>query len=568
MADVTPDPSVDEPGDDRRLKKDYGTIGLLFTAVGSIIGSGWLFGALNAAQLAGPAAIVSWVLGGVMFVFIGMSYSELGTMFPHSGGVARYPHYSYGSFTSFTMGWLTWIAAAAVAPIEVLAVVQYSNNWLPWLQDVKDGQPTLTGWGTVVSVLLMGLFVLVNFFGVRWFQRLNNLLVWWKLLMIVLVIAVFVILAFNTGHFADKDFGGFAPYGAKGVFSAVASAGIAFSYFGFRQGVELAGETDNPRKNIPLTLIGSVVICGVLYVGLQIAFIGAVPSEAITEDGWANVGANFTGETDVLAVFGPLAAIAGIVGAVWLAGLLYADAIISPGDTGMIYAGVTARLSYAMGRNRNAPAGLTKVDRNGVPWVSLLLAFIVGCLFFLPFPGWAQLVPFLTSATVLSFGSGPIVLLAMRKQLPDQPRPYRLGDRTVWVVAFLALWSTNLIVYWTGWNQNWKLFLLLVLGWILMVAFLKFSPQEHPKLDLAAGSWVFVWFAGLAVISLVGGYPAQSEEAGNFGWLGLGGGAIATLALAVITVWVALRTALPQHRVEEILAESQLSHSDGPPPGH
>lgn len=565
MADVKTGPSVDEPGDDRRLKKDYGTIGLLFTAVGSIIGSGWLFGALNASQMAGPASIISWIIGGIMFIFIGMSYSELGTMFPHSGGVARYPHYSYGSFTSFTMGWLTWIAAAAVAPIEVLAVVQYSNNWLPWLQDIKDGQPTLTAWGTVISVLLMGFFVLVNFFGVRFFQRLNNLLVWWKLLMIVLVIAVFVVLAFNIDHFHSPDFGGFAPYGTHGVFAAVASAGIAFSYFGFRQGVELAGETDNPKKNVPLTLIGSVVICGILYVGLQIAFIGAVPTEAISAEGWAKVGANFTSGTDVLATFGPLAAIAGILGAVWLAGLLYADAIISPGDTGMIYAGVTARLSYAMGRNRNAPANLAKVDKNGVPYVSLLLAFIVGCLFFLPFPGWAQLVGFITSATVLSFGSGPVVLLAMRKQLPEQHRPYRLGDKTVWVIGFLALWSTNLIVYWAGWELNWKLFLLLILGWLLMVAFLKFSKQEHPQLDLGAGTWVFVWFLGLAVISFLGDYPAEADGAGNLGLFGLFGGAVATLALTVVVLWVAMRNALPRERVEEILSESKIAHGDGPP---
>ncbi len=561
MADTTKSPSVDEPGDDRRLKKDFGTIGLLFTAIGSIIGSGWLFGALYAAQMAGPASILAWVIGGVMFIFIGMAYSELGTMFPHSGGVARYPHYSFGSFTSFSMGWLTWVAAAAIAPVEVLAVIQYSNNWLPWLQDVKDGNVVLTGWGTVIAVLLMGVFVLVNFFGVRWFQRLNNILVWWKLFMIVLVIAVFVALAFNTDHFASAEFGGFAPYGAKGVFAAVAGAGIAFSYFGFRQGVELAGETDNPKKNVPLTLIGSVVITGILYIGLQIAFLGAVPSEAIAAEGWAKVGANFTGETEVLALFGPLAAIAGLLGAVWLAGLLYADAIISPGDTGMIYAGVTARISYAMGRNRNAPAGLAKVDDRGVPWVSLLLAFIVGCVFFLPFPGWSQLVGFVTSSTVLSFGSGPIVLLAMRKQLPEQARPYRLGDKMVWFIGFMALWSTNLIVYWTGWDKNWKLFGLLVFGWILMVLFLKFSKQEHPKLDLAAGWWVIVWFGGLALISFIGGYPGQELDAGNLGWLGLGTGAIATAVLTVVTIWVALKCALPRHRVEEILAESQKHHA-------
>ncbi|WP_257927445.1 APC family permease, partial [Amycolatopsis iheyensis] len=530
------------------LKKHFGTIGLLFTAVGSVIGSGWLFGAMNAAELAGPAAIVSWVIGAVMFILIGMTYAELGTMFPHSGGVARFPHYSFGSFASFSMGWVTWIAAAAVAPIEVLAVVQYATNYLPWLETLDaDKNPTLTGAGTGISIALLALFVLVNFFGVRWFARINNVLVWWKLAIIALVIVVFLVTAFDTDHFTA--YGGFAPYGAHGIFSAVASAGIAFSFFGFRQGVELAGETSNPKRNVPLTLIGSVVLTGVLYILLQIAFIGAVPSDAIAKQGWQGVGSNFSANTDVLATFGPLAAIASILGVGWLAALLYADAIISPGDTGLIYTGVTARISYAMGRNRNAPAGLAKVNTTGVPWVSLILAFVVGCFFFLPFPGWSKLVEFVTNSTVLSFGSGPLVLLAMRRQLPDQHRPFRLGKTSTWVVAFLALFSTNLIIYWTGWDTNWKLFVVIAFGYLLLAVHETVAKGRTSRLDFRHGWWVLVWFAGLAVISYLGDYPEQSEHAGNLGVLDFDLGAVASLVLTVLVMVLALRNPLPAERV-------------------
>ncbi|MFB9927825.1 APC family permease [Amycolatopsis halotolerans] len=540
-------------GDDKRLKKHFGPIGLLFTAVGSIIGSGWLFGALKAAQLAGPAAIVSWVIGAVMFVLIGMTYAELGTMFPHSGGVARYPHYSYGSFASFSMGWVTWIAAAAVSPIEVLAVVQYATNYVPWLERLDaDRNAVLTPAGTGISVALLAFFVLVNFFGVRWFSRINNVLVWWKLAVIALVIVVFLVTAFHTDHFAG--FGGFAPYGTHGIFSAVASAGIAFSFFGFRQGVELAGETANPKRTVPLTLIGSVVLTGILYVLLQIAFIGAVPSDAIAKQGWEHVGANFTAGGDVLATFGPLAAISTVLGIGWLAALLYADAIISPGDTGLIYTGVTARISYAMGRNGNAPSGLSKVNSAGVPWVSLILAFAVGCFFFLPFPGWSQLVSFVTNSTVLSFGSGPLVLLAMRKQLPGHDRPFRLGRGTTGAVAFLALFSTNLIIYWTGWDTNWKLFVVIVFGYLLLAANQTFSKRT-PRMDFRHGWWVLVWFAGLAVISYLGTYPEASSHAGNLGVLDFSLGAVASLVLTAIVMALALRSALPSERVTEILAE-------------
>src|SRR5690348_2451614 len=101
------------------MRRDIGVIGLLFASVGSIIGSGWLFGAMNASGIAGPAAILSWVIGAVMILLIALTYAELGTMFPVSGGVIRFPHLAYGSFASYTMGWINWVAAAAVAPIEV-----------------------------------------------------------------------------------------------------------------------------------------------------------------------------------------------------------------------------------------------------------------------------------------------------------------------------------------------------------------------------------------------------------------------------------------------------------------
>ena len=109
--------------EDKGLRRDVGRISLLFAGVGSIIGSGWLFGALTASQIAGPAAIISWLLGGGMVMLIGLCYAELGAMFPVSGGVVRFPHYSFGSLTSYTGGWITWIAAVTTAPIEVLATL-------------------------------------------------------------------------------------------------------------------------------------------------------------------------------------------------------------------------------------------------------------------------------------------------------------------------------------------------------------------------------------------------------------------------------------------------------------
>lgn len=101
---------------DTGLRRDVGKTSVLFTGVGAIIGSGWLFGALYASQIAGPAAILSWVVGGLMVTVIGLVYAELAVMFPVSGGIIRFPHYSFGSFASFSSGWTSWIAAAVVTP--------------------------------------------------------------------------------------------------------------------------------------------------------------------------------------------------------------------------------------------------------------------------------------------------------------------------------------------------------------------------------------------------------------------------------------------------------------------
>ncbi len=539
-----------DAGDDPGLRKDFGTVGLLFTAVGSIIGSGWLFGALKASQIAGPAAIFSWVIGMVMFVLIGLTYAEVGVMFPHSGGLARFPQYSFGSFASFTMGWITWLATVAVAPIEVEAVTQYATNYLPWLQVEVDGTPVLTTPGLLVSIALMAIFVLINFLGVRWFARINNVLVWWKLAIIALVVIVFVSVAFHGVNFSQV--GGFAPAGTAGIFEAIPTASIAFAFFGFRQGIELAGETNNPKRNVPFTLVGSVILCGIIYILLQIAFIGAVPSGAVSAQGWSEVGQNIIPGHDASGSFGPLAAVATVLGVGWLAVLLYIDAIISPGDTGLIYTGVTSRLSYGMARNRNAPRALAKVNATGVPWIGLIVTFVVGCIFFLPFPGWQQLVTFVTDTTVMSFGMGPLVLIAMRKQLPDVVRPFRL--RLGWVVAFLALWSSNLIIYWTGWDTNWKMFAAIVLGLILLGLQQTFARNAMPALDLRHGWWLLVWFVGLAVISYLGSYPAQSKGAGNLGLIPFGLGVVLLFVLTAIVMALAYWFRLPSEKARTYLA--------------
>src|ERR1700759_2502137 len=107
-----------EPARAGRLQRSVGFYGLMFVSLGSIIGSGWLLGALNAAQAAGPASVLSWILGAGMLGRLALTYAELGAAYPVAGGSARYPYYSHGPIAGFTAGWAAWLQAVFIPSVE------------------------------------------------------------------------------------------------------------------------------------------------------------------------------------------------------------------------------------------------------------------------------------------------------------------------------------------------------------------------------------------------------------------------------------------------------------------
>lgn len=140
------------------LHRRLGRVGLLFTSMGCIIGSGWLLAPLYAAQVAGPAAIFSWVIGAVMVIFIALVYSELGPMFPNAGAIVRFPFYTHGRLTGFTAGWFSILHVMVLPALEVAAVLQYATNYVPWLTKESGDVVVLTGPGYGVAVGLLIVF--------------------------------------------------------------------------------------------------------------------------------------------------------------------------------------------------------------------------------------------------------------------------------------------------------------------------------------------------------------------------------------------------------------------------
>jgi amino acid transporter len=110
----------------------------------------------------------------------------------------------------------------------------------------------------------------------------------------------------------------------------------------------------------------------------------------------------------------------------WLAVILRVDAFISPSGTGLITVTGASRVGYGLARNRYYPQLFARVDKRGVPWFSLILTFLLGLVFLLPFPSWHWLVSMVTLAAVLMYAGAPLTLGAFRRQVPEANRPYRL----------------------------------------------------------------------------------------------------------------------------------------------
>jgi amino acid transporter len=535
---------------ERKLRRDVGLVGLLFASVGSIIGSGWLFGALNASKIAGPAALISWVVGGGAVILLALIHAELGAMYPVAGGSARFPHYAFGSLAGFSSGWFAFLGAVTTAPIEVEAALTYAGGYVSqYLHvDLIDKAGLVTGPGFVVAVVLMLIFSVINVMGVKWLSETNKIAVWWKIAIPVLAVIVLLVVAFHPSNFTAG--GGFNPFGWKGIFTAIPIGGVIFAYLGFEQAIQLGAESQNPRRNIPLAVIGSMILGVVLYVGLDLAFVGALDPKSLSK-GWDNI--SFSG------TYGPFAAIFETLGLTFFAVLIYIDAVISPGGTGLLYVGTSSRLTFALARNRYIPDFFARLSTRGVPIYAIVFSFIIGIFLFLPFPSWAQLVGFISSATVIAYAMAPLAMGALRMQEPERDRPFKLWGGSI--LAPIGFIVANEIILFSGWAVVWKLIFAIVVGFILLAISAATSSEERrPSLDWYSGAWIWPYVIGLGVISYLGSFgPADRLPIillkGAKGDLPYG---IDMLVMAIFSLAIyllAMRLRLPSERVHEYVGD-------------
>ena len=124
-----------------------------------------------------------------------------------------------------------------------------------------------------------------------------------------------------------------------------------------------------------------------------------------------------------------------------------------------------SRILFAIGEMEAGPRTLTRLNTNRIPWIAVAVMWVIGALFLLPFPAWQQMVNYITSITVLTYGLGPVALLVLRQSMPDLDRPFRLAG--AWVIAPAAFVCSNWVIYWTGFHTNAFLFAIVAIGFIL-----------------------------------------------------------------------------------------------------
>ncbi|HEY2551443.1 MAG TPA: APC family permease [Streptosporangiaceae bacterium] len=517
-----------------------GLVGATWASVTSIIGSGWLFGSWKASYSTGTSALLAWGIAGVMIIVLALVHAELGGMYPVAGGTARFPHFAFGSVAGISFGFFSWVQAVTVAPIECFAVMQYLAFYWHGLYSTSNQE--VTGLGFVISVILMAIFTAVNFLAMRLFNRVNVALTWWKIAIPILAI-IFLATQFHGSNF--NSHGGFMPFGTKAMFAAIPGAGIVFAYLGFEQADQLAGEVRDPQRNLPRAIITAILLCTVIYILLQVVFLGALRPADLAH-GWGALKGNASMQ------LGPLAFLATGVGLGWLAVVLRIDAFISPSGTGLVYQTSTSRIGYGLARNRYYPQIFARVDKNGVPWISLILSFLLGLLFLLPFPSWSALVGLVTGASVLMYAGGPLSLGAFRGQVPDAVRPYRMPVAAILGPAAFAI--ASLIIYWSGFEVIWKLGIVMVIGYILIGVSMAFDKQR-PPLDWKSATWLPVYLIGMGIISWQGQFDGGAVKAPvNTGRIPFWWDMLIVIVFSVVIYFWAQAVKLPREEMEALVA--------------
>ncbi|MBC9720596.1 APC family permease [Lactobacillus acidophilus] len=471
-----------------------GLFSAVMLALNSLIGSGWLFGSGSAAKIAGPAAIISWILGAVIIIAIALTYVELGSMFPESGGMSRYAQYSHGPLLGFIAAWANWISLVTLVPMEAVAAVQYMSSW-PWSwanwtkQFIKNGDITFEGIGVVF--IFMIIFTMINFWSVKIMTHFTNLISIFKILLPTLTIVVLICSSFHAQNFGS-NIHEFMPYGTRSIFEATSVSGIIMSYDAFQTVINMGGELKNPRKNIVRGVLISMLITAAIYIMLQVTFIGAIKPSMLAKVGWHGI--NFTS---------PFADIAIILGINWLVILLYLDAFVSPFGTGVAFVATASRALAAMTHTRHLPKWLGRLNQKYlIPRYAMVVDLILAAILVSLFRNWNLLATVITAATLIAYLTGPVTVMTLRKISPNIDRPFK--PRYMPWLAPIAFVLTSLAIYWSMWPTTIQVILVIAVGLPVYIYYEIHYQHSNLKEQLKHCLWMIGYLIFISIMSYIG----------------------------------------------------------------
>ena len=522
------------------MKRSISTFGLLLTSISAIIGSGWLFSAYYTASIAGPAASLSWILGGIFVTIVAFAFAEICGMLPITGSSARIPQYTHGTVVSFMFSWMIWLSYLSVMTVEVQAVIQYASFYIP---DMIKADGGLTHHGYLAATILMLIITVINTYSIRWLIRCNTILTVIKIAIPVIIVTTILIYFCSPTHVLHPAQSAFMPTGLKGVLGAISTGGIIFAFNGFKQAAEMAGDAKNPGRAVPLAIVGSVCICLILFLLIQFSFLSSLTMENLTM-GWDNIQLPHHNS--------PLAAIIQQDHLPHLLPLLYFAAVIAPLAAGLMYCSSAGRSLYGMSKNGYLPRFFQYVCPQGNPRNAILVNFALGMCLFAPLPGWENMVAFLTSLLAITYAVGPICLLALRSQAPKQKRPLRLPFVHLW--SFLSFYICTLLAYWSGWQILSKMGFGIIIGFVILMIYRLFT-QRGISLNFKESAWIWPYFIGLMIISYLGNYGGKNILTLNT--------SLATLAVfCLIILWIAMRFKLPALTTQKYISELHLERDE------
>ena len=443
---------------DDRLKRALGATNLTALGIGAIIGTGiFVLTGTVAAQNAGPAVVLSFVLAGVASIFAALCYSEFASLVPMAGSAYTYGYATLGEVFAWIIGWDLILEYALGA---VTVSIGWSGYVVSFLHDIGIHIPpqisaargtliTLAD-GTQVAaifnlpaVIIIAIVTVLLVIGIRESARVNNVIVFVKVAVVLLFIvaAARAINSANWHPFIPANTGVRENFGWTGV---VSGAGVVFfAYIGFDAVSTAAQEAKNPQRDMPIGIIGSLLICTVLYILVSGIATGVMSYRDLD-------------------VPDPIAVVADHAGMGWMSSLIKLGAIAGLSSVILVMLLGQSRIFWTMADDGLLPPFVSRVHpRFRTPWITSILTgigvAIVSALFTVREAG-----SLVSIGTLLAFVIVSIGVLVLRIREPELPRTFKTP--AVWIVAPLGALSALYLMWFLPWRTWERLIIWFVIG--------------------------------------------------------------------------------------------------------